>query len=103
MALLGSLGSAQEAGIAVGRLQLYPTFGAALGYDDNLALRNEQPISSRYLLLEPGIRAELRTRRSRVRAQYRMKAMTGGARACGKTSSALSIVTSTSSGIAASA
>ncbi len=58
--------------MTVGRLQLYPTFGAALGYDDNITLSNDRPISSRYLLLEPGVRAELSGRRSRLRAQYRL-------------------------------
>ncbi|MEM7708877.1 MAG: outer membrane beta-barrel protein [Pseudomonadota bacterium] len=58
--------------MSVGRLQLYPTFGAALGYDDNVTLSNDGPISSRYLLLEPGVRAELTGRRSRLRAQYRL-------------------------------
>ncbi|MFK7955748.1 MAG: outer membrane beta-barrel protein [Lysobacterales bacterium] len=63
---------AQEAGINIGILQLYPTFGAALGYDDNLALSQSNAISSRYRLLEPGIRADLNNKNHRLRAQYRI-------------------------------
>lgn len=70
--LISSWVSAQEAGFSVGRLQLYPTLGAALGYDDNVALSNLNPISSRYRLLEPGIRADLDLRNQRLRAQYRI-------------------------------
>ena len=63
---------AQEQAINIGRIQLYPTFGAALGYDDNLALSRSNPISSRYRLLEPGIRADLNGQNHQFRAQYRI-------------------------------
>lgn len=56
----------------MGGLQVYPLFGAALGYNDNVARRNDDPVSSEFLLLEPGIRADLAGSRQLFRAQYQI-------------------------------
>ncbi len=63
--------AAQESGIQLGTWVLYPSAGASIGYDDNVALTSSDEIDSLYLLFSPAVRLEKDTRRSRIQVEYR--------------------------------
>jgi len=51
-------------GFTAGGVQIVPTIGASLGYDDNLTRASANEISSWFYMISPAIRAELPTDRS---------------------------------------
>lgn len=61
---------AQENGIEVGAFTVYPTVGLSVGYDDNVALSADEPISSAFYLVAPAVRLETGTARSRLEIEY---------------------------------
>lgn len=63
-----------NAGFTAGDLQIIPTLGASLGYDDNITSANTGEISSWFYMISPAIRAELPTDHSvlAVTAAYNM-------------------------------
>ncbi len=61
---------AQDAGVEFGSGQLFPTIGLSVGYDDNIALSNDNEVSSTFYRISPGIRYQGGSRRNAFNFQY---------------------------------